>query len=155
MVSRAREAAAHHTLTAAQRRLHLEVEPSDPALRVRADRERVALVFSNLVSNALRYTDDGGTVTLRALPRGDAVRFEVTDRGPGIAPGEHERVFTRFARLSGAPGGGAGLGLSIAREVIVAHGGQIGVDSEVGHGSTFWFTLPTAEAESEPTSGLD
>ena len=102
------------------------------------------LVFANLLSNGLRYTPAGGSVTVRAEPWAGAVRFLVEDTGPGI-PHEHlGRIFDRFYRVPGARNPGAGLGLSIAREIVEAHGGQIGVSSDLGRGSTFWFTVPIA-----------
>ncbi len=70
------------------------------------------------------------------------MRFEVADTGEGIAPEHQQRVFEKFYRVPGASTGGAGLGLSIAQEIVQAHGGEMGVTSQPGQGSTFWFTLP-------------
>ena len=114
----------------------------EPVLPVHADAERIALVLGNLVQNALRYAPQGSLVEVRAEPVGKEVRFSVTDRGPGIAPEFHERVFEKFFRLPGSRGEGIGLGLYIAREVVAAHGGTMGVFDNAGGGSTFWFTLP-------------
>ena len=75
------------------------------------------------------------------------MRFEVADTGEGIPPEHQERIFEKFFRVPGAPGGGVGLGLYIAREIVQAHGGEIGVESAPGRGSTFWFTLPRAQTE--------
>jgi signal transduction histidine kinase len=112
---------------------------------VRADRERVSHVFDNLVSNALAHTARGGSVTLSAEAEGDFVRFAVADTGEGIPAQYLARVFDRFFRVPGsrAPRG-AGLGLAIAREVVLAHGGGIDVTSREGVGSNFTFTLPVA-----------
>jgi signal transduction histidine kinase len=80
------------------------------------------------------------------------VRFEVADTGEGIPHEYLHQVFEKFYRVPGASSGSAGLGLSIAKEIVEAHGGEIGVESEVGRGSTFWFTLPlaaTAEGDGE------
>lgn len=139
------EAVAEQQALAAQRgvALQAEVSPLVPEHLV-ADRERLGLVFANLIGNALRHTPAGGTVTVRALPAdgGAMLRFEVQDTGEGI-PREHQQaIFGRFFRVPGRAGGGAGLGLSIAKEIVEAHGGAIGVHSQPGKGSTFYFTLP-------------
>lgn len=120
------------------------VAPPVPAASVEVDRSRLELVLDNLIANAIRYSPEGGAVTLRCRTDGRYARFEVEDAGPGIAR-EHQRaVFERFFRVPGAPRGGAGLGLSIAQEIVRAHGGEIGVDSAPGKGSRFWFTVPAA-----------
>jgi NtrC-family two-component system sensor histidine kinase KinB len=109
---------------------------------VLADASRVHLVLGNLLSNALKYTPAGGTVSVAAERDGGHVRFDVADTGSGIPPEDLPRVFERFYRGSreGEPGG-AGLGLAIAKEVAEAHGGVISVKSKEGVGSTFSFTL--------------
>jgi PAS domain S-box-containing protein len=112
---------------------------------VQADPDRIHLVLSNLVANALRHTPSGGTVTLEANPEGKLLRFVVRDSGAGIAAEHHARIFERFFRVPGAPPGGAGLGLFICKELVEAHGGRVGVESEIGRGSRFWFTLPLVE----------
>jgi NtrC-family two-component system sensor histidine kinase KinB len=113
---------------------------------VSADAERLGLVLSNLVSNAIRHTVAGGEVALEASRVGDQVRFEVRDTGEGIPREYLERIFDRFFRVPGRRAGGVGLGLYLVREVVQAHGGEVGVGSEPGQGSTFWFTLPVASA---------
>lgn len=127
------------------RGLAFQVEISEDLPPVLADRDRLSRVFSNLLSNAIKFTPRGGRVTLKATREGAAVRVSVADTGPGIPPDEHAHLFDRFAcppRLR--PDGGTGLGLTIARGIVEAHGGQIGVESEVGTGSTFHFTVPAA-----------
>ncbi|HET9595703.1 MAG TPA: ATP-binding protein [Anaeromyxobacteraceae bacterium] len=113
---------------------------------VSVDRERIELVLSNLVANALRHTAAGGAVEVTAVEGEGSVRFEVKDSGAGIAPEHHERIFEKFYRVPGAPAGGVGLGLYLAREIVEAHGGRIGVASAPGEGSRFWFTVPRADA---------
>jgi signal transduction histidine kinase len=142
------EAAKAHRAEAQAKNVRLEVEPLLDEARVRADPQRLRLVFQNLLENALHYTPEGGRVSLRAREESASVRFEVADTGPGIPEDQQARIFDKFYRAPGGAGGGAGLGLSIARDVVRAHGGEIGVDSAPGRGSTFWFTLPRAESPS-------
>jgi signal transduction histidine kinase len=108
------------------------------------DEARIRHVFINLLTNASKYTPAGGIITLTAAPDSPGVvRFTVRDQGPGIAPESVGRVFERFYR---APDQrtrpGAGLGLAIAREIVVAHGGSIACNSRLGEGSEFYFLLP-------------
>jgi signal transduction histidine kinase len=115
---------------------------------VMADPDRVAQVFDNLLENAGRYAP-GGPIAVRASVEGGSVRFEVADRGPGIPPAELARIFEPFYRGERGetlPVRGGGLGLSIARQLVERHGGAVGVASTIGVGSTFWFTLPAADA---------
>lgn len=121
----------------------LTLDPPSEALSVDVDPHRIGQVLDNLVGNALKFTPEGGAVTVAAEPEGDGrVRFRVADTGPGI-PAEHrDRIFGRFHQVDRSDGRGVGLGLTIARAIVEAHGGEIGVDSEPGDGTTFWFTLP-------------
>lgn len=109
-----------------------------------ADRTRVEQVFANLIGNALRFTSEGGRVTLSAVREGDRVRCTVADTGAGIPAALVPHIFDRFYQARSKHRGSAGLGLSIARGIVLAHGGAMGVDSEEGVGATFWFTLPAA-----------
>jgi NtrC-family two-component system sensor histidine kinase KinB len=102
-------------------------------------------VFANLLANAVRHSPPGSTVTLRAKPSEGAVRFEIEDHGQGIPPEYKERVFDRYFQIPDGSHGALGLGLSIAKEIVEAHGGQIGVESHNGTGSRFWFTVPAAQ----------
>ena len=113
---------------------------------VHADGERILQVLGNLIGNALKFTDEGGRVGVRAVAAGEDVQFSVTDTGMGITEEDLPHVFDRFwqARRTGA--GGAGLGLAIAAGIVEAHGGRMWVESEVERGSTFHFTLPVARA---------
>jgi two-component system OmpR family sensor kinase/two-component system sensor histidine kinase BaeS len=122
--------------------LETAITPGLPTIL--ADPDRLRQVFANLISNALRHTPAGGVITLAAQPAGDGVRFSVSDTGPGLTPEEQAHVFERFWRADASRSrdkGGAGLGLTIARYLIEAHGGEMGVESEPGQGATFWFTL--------------
>jgi signal transduction histidine kinase len=135
-------------LTPKQLRLAVQLPADLPA--VRADRQKSVWVLLNLLTNAVRHSPEGATIALTAArtPNGRAVRIEVQDHGPGIAPEDQERIFQRFTQLAPAPDAphaGSGLGLSIGREFITSQGGKLGVDSTPGAGSTFFFTLPVAE----------
>jgi len=147
-------AAAEHRPAAGEAGVALVVEEPSEATEVRADPERVGLVLSNLLGNAIRHTPRGGAVTLRVVAEGTVVRFEVTDTGEGIPPEHQERIFEKFYRVPGGRGGGVGLGLYISREIVQAHGGDMGVVSTPDRGSTFWFTLPKAEVERAAAAGV-
>jgi signal transduction histidine kinase len=110
---------------------------------VRVDRERIGHVFDNLIGNALNHVERGGSIVLSAEVEGDAIQIAVADTGEGIPPKYQERIFEKFYRVPGSRSkGGAGLGLAIAREIVAAHGGEIGVTSRPGKGATFTFRLP-------------
>lgn len=128
-------------------RLRAEAPGGLPA--VRADGQALGRVLANLVSNALKCTPEGGSVTVRAAAEGGGARVSVADTGIGIPPEKMERVFSKFTAIH-APGElpqrsvGTGLGLTICKEIVEAHGGRIGVESRVREGTTFHFTLPAA-----------
>jgi two-component system, NtrC family, sensor histidine kinase KinB len=110
---------------------------------VKVDSTRFAHVFANIITNALRFTPAGGSVTISAKSLGDRVRFMITDTGIGIAPEHLGHIFEQFYRVPNSNNSnGAGLGLAIVKEIVQAHGGEVGVESELNHGSTFWFELP-------------
>jgi NtrC-family two-component system sensor histidine kinase KinB len=125
------------------------IEPQLPAVVV--DRQRIGYAFRNFISNAVKHSPPGGEIHVRALPANGGVRFSVTDQGPGIPEEYLSRIFERFFRVPGQARTGAGLGLSIAREIVLAHGGRIGVRSQPGHGSEFYVVLASAEEESPTT----
>jgi signal transduction histidine kinase/CheY-like chemotaxis protein len=118
----------------------VDVLPED-SLRVSCDRDRIVQVLSNLVGNALKFTPRGGTVTVRVEREESQVHFEVQDTGQGIPPEQVPYLFDRFWRGRGR-NNGAGLGLFISRGIIAAHGSTLVVESKVGIGSRFFFTLP-------------
>src|SRR5216684_7748622 len=105
----------------------------------------------NLLGNAIKFTPDGGRIELSGIPDGGRVRIEVKDNGPGIPDEEKQRIFEAFYRLreSGKKSEGTGLGLAITQRLVELHGGQLGLDSQLGQGSCFHFTLPTAPSLSE------
>ena len=123
-------------------KLVVRAEPGSE--RLVADRERLGVALQNLLSNAIRHTPRGGTVSLSAEPAVGGLRFSVQDTGQGVAAEYLPRLFERFFRVPGGQTGGAGLGLSIVKDVAEAHGGTVGVQSIPGQGSTFWLTVPGA-----------
>ena len=137
-----REACRLHEHPARAKGIEVRCDLGDDLPSVRADRDRVLQVFGNLLGNALKFSPEGGTITVRAERDGDGVRFSVTDAGPGIAAGDLPHVFDRFWQARRSRDGSAGLGLAIARGIVTAHGGELWVESELGRGSTFFFTLP-------------
>ncbi len=138
-----RVAAANAEL-AAQRGIRLEVQIAPDLPLVNADRERLVQVLANLVSNALRYTPDGGTITLSGASDGGQVLLRVADTGTGIAPEHLPHVFNRFYRADPARSatGESGLGLAIAKSLVELQGGAIQAQSVVGQGTTFTVALP-------------
>jgi signal transduction histidine kinase len=134
-------------LPANQRGVSLMRGVIPPVYHVVADPERIQTVFSNLLTNAIRHTPPGGAIRVGGHANGEFMKFEVVDDGEGIAKQHQAAVFQRFYRVPGSTSGSAGLGLALSKEIIEAHGGEIGVTSEVGKGSTFWFTLPLAAEE--------
>jgi len=148
-------------------RLALQIDPS-VRLPVRGDPVRLRQVLSNLISNAVKFTERGGiTVAVRRIGETSAqhqLRFEVRDTGIGISPAAQERLFQAFSQADASTTrlyGGTGLGLAISKRIIDLMGGRIGVESEAGQGSTFWFEVPllkvqgdiTAAKAAEPTTG--
>jgi signal transduction histidine kinase len=127
----------------------VEVDLEERPLSVRGDPDRLAQVVGNLLSNAIKYSPDGGTVQLTAERSGTGVRVIVRDEGLGIPEDQQERIFTKFFRGDAGATGitGTGLGLAVSREIVEAHGGSIGFDSDPSTGSTFWVELPEEPGE--------
>ena len=129
----------------------LVVTPPPAELRVQADPGRVRQVLLNLLSNAIKFTPDGGRISVVAAPVNGGsiseVRIAVSDTGIGIAPEDQPKLFKEFSQLDASASRkyeGTGLGLALSRQLVELHGGTMGVESEMGKGSTFWFTLPEA-----------
>jgi signal transduction histidine kinase len=156
MTSLVREALESVRPLAEARGLHVLADLPDEDLRVRCDRTRVLQVLGNLLGNAVKFTEDGGHLSVGArVHRGEA-RLWVRDTGAGIRPEALPHVFERYWQAKEAESRGTGLGLYIAKGIVEAHGGRIWAESELGRGSTFTFTLPTAstnkETEARPTA---
>ena len=111
-------------------------------LYVHADRDGFHDIFVNLLSNAFKFTTDGGQVLIRASRMGGSVLHEIQDTGIGIPPEKMNRIFEEFYQVETGKHGGTGLGLAITKQIVEGHGGKIWVESELGRGSTFFFTLP-------------
>ncbi len=135
---------------AASAEVELRVDPFPPE-EVACAPGALGSVIRNLLSNALKYVVEGREpvrrVRLHVAEQPGAVRVEVRDNGPGLPPGAEETVFEPFVRMSRTTRAGTGLGLAIVRRIVEAHGGRVGVESEPGAGSCFWFEMPKARAE--------
>lgn len=118
----------------------------DPAVKdLMVDAEKISWVLINLLNNAMRYTEEGGTISLSVRKKQDAVEFSVQDSGPGIGKDDLHKIFKKFVQIrkNGQKNSGSlGIGLAISKEVIETHEGQIGVESEIGKGARFFFTIP-------------
>jgi PAS domain S-box-containing protein len=138
------------TMLAASAKLTLELEGADDLPNLWADNDRLLQVFENLIGNAVKFTAAGGRISVGAAPRETDVLFWVKDTGKGIAAEDAPHLFDRFWQARKGERHGAGLGLQIAKGIVEAHGGTIWVESAVGLGSTFFFTIPTVR----PFEGL-
>jgi signal transduction histidine kinase len=147
------ESTASFEQMAARRGVRLVGETAVDMPAIRCDRDRVLQVIANLLSNALKIVSRGGSVYLRVTQRENEAVFSVADTGPGIAPAEHAHLFEPYWRSPQASYSGIGLGLAIARGIVERHGGRIWADSELGHGATFFFTMPLATVLALPAEG--
>jgi signal transduction histidine kinase/uncharacterized protein YigA (DUF484 family) len=134
----------------ARKKLTLTVNLAVPFPQILADRERLVQVFNNLLMNGIKFTPDGGSLTVSAQDKGDFAVFSVADTGIGIAGKDHQKIFEKFYQVDssstrGTPG--TGLGLAIVKSIVEMHGGQIWVESEPGKGSVFRFIVPRAKLE--------
>ncbi len=127
-----------------QKHIRLTHRVNAPNVLVRADRERIFQVLSNILGNAIKFTPEQGAIDLAVDAEGDRIRFAVRDTGPGIPREQLSQVFNRYWQARKQESKGAGLGLYIVKGIIEAHGGRVWVDSQEGRGSTFYFTLPVA-----------
>ena len=137
-----------------KKHLGLRVEAANELPAVNADREKVAHIVGNLLGNAIEFTPSGGRVWLQATKTTDgaidSILVEVGDSGVGIAPEHHDLIFREFAQVDSTPSRphhGTGLGLTIARKLVELHGGRIWVESSLGSGSRFFFTIPIDQPE--------
>jgi signal transduction histidine kinase len=151
----AREAANRFSPVLGNRTLHCEVPPQ-PVL-VSCDADVIQRVFENLISNALKFTKSDGAIYVDVEPGEAGVQLSVRDDGPGIPPDQHARIFEKFGQTdSGAQQRhSTGLGLAFCRLAVKAHSGKIGVQSELGKGSQFWFTLPITECAAQERTALE
>ena len=131
---------------ATEKRIGLEMRVAENLPTVQADSGRVLQVLSNLVGNAIKFTPTDGRIVMSAERYADTVQFSVSDTGLGMAPEQLSQIFGQFWQANPADRRGVGLGLSIAKAIVEAHGGRIWVESRVGEGSTFFFTLESATA---------
>ena len=127
--------------------LTADVEPHLP--QISCDRDRILQVLSNLVGNAAKVTAAGGHITLRVEAREMELWFSVADDGPGIGEDDLKHLFERYWRSDEVQYKGTGLGLAIAAGIVAAHGGKIWAQSQLGHGATFWFSMPSVENGTE------
>ncbi len=128
--------------SAREKSITLKVDRAADLPPVRGDPARVLQVFSNLVGNAVKFTPEGGVITLSAERSDNRIQCAITDTGPGIPPEDLPRIFGKFWQSKRGDRRGVGLGLAIARGIVEAHGGSISVRSEMGKGSVFSFSLP-------------
>lgn len=142
IVSLVNEVIANNDAEISKKNLNLQKDFSSNAGFVQGDSDKLTEVIINLLSNAIKYTPAGGRLTIALSGSNKDIRFEISDSGPGIAREDFYKLFDKFERLTAEKEEGTGLGLSITRDIIELHKGKIWVESEIGKGSKFIFTLP-------------
>lgn len=145
LISLVKETIDRSTMKASQKGLQIKLETTETILKASVDDFRIRQVLNNLISNAIKFTQEG-TITVSVLKKDKEAELAVKDIGVGIARDEIQNLFTKFRQLQQSPTKheGTGLGLVIAKGIIEAHGGKIWVESEIGSGTKFYFTLPLA-----------
>jgi signal transduction histidine kinase len=130
--------------------LTLEYDTPDELPVFVGDEDKLRRILVNLLGNAIKFTPHNGRVTLRCEPEGEtALKFSIIDTGEGIPPEAFDKIFEKFGQVEGRQAGhrmSTGLGLTFCKMAVEAHGGEIGVQSTLGQGSTFWFTIPLRPA---------
>jgi signal transduction histidine kinase len=131
---------------ASQASIQLRLETDEELPDICADQNRLLQVLENLIGNAIKFTSPGGAITVAAIRVPGEIQFSVEDNGAGIPENSLPHVFDRFWQAEGASRLGAGLGLPICKCIIEAHGGRIWAESTLGHGTSVFFTIPTAQS---------
>jgi signal transduction histidine kinase len=129
---------------ATRKDIQFTIEVAESLPPILADRERTMQVFANLIGNAIKFSPFGGTISVRAARFEEYVQFSLEDAGPGIPENQLARIFDRFWQAPGSTGKGSGLGLFIVKGIVEAHAGKVWAASEVGTGTTLFFTLPVS-----------
>lgn len=143
-------AVANHSMVAEKKGLYVRMNATDEIGLVSIDKGRINQVLDNLIANAIKFSPDGGTISVTMFETDDSVCVSVADEGIGMPAEKHQRIFERFYQIDGSSRrrfGGTGIGLAIVKRIIDAHHGEIWVESEMNKGSAFNFTLPKAEAD--------
>lgn len=128
--------------------IHVELQKTEGLPAIQVDPHRIAQILDNLLSNAIKFSDEKGSIVLRSKLEGGKAVIEVSDAGPGLTKADMRKVFGKYSRLKNMPTGGeksSGLGLAICKQLVEAHGGEIGVSNNPDCGTTFWFSLPVQD----------
>lgn len=144
------------SVIASARKIQFEAGFENPTVNV--DGDRIVQILINLLGNAVKYSPEGGVIHVNVSDQEQLVRIEVVDQGPGIPEHEQSSIFERFKQIESVNykrSGSSGLGLAICKALVESHGGRIGVSSEEGKGSCFWFTLPKLSKNTEAIQQSD